>query len=117
MTLPLNKETLEQAYEFLRVTPPFNRWNLPDGEDVKFVVIRDRDTAGWHKMVDGKHIIGISRGSIGRTHSLMEVMAHEMCHAHQRETNMETKNSEHNAAFRKLAAMVCKIHGYDPLLF
>lgn len=117
VTLPLDKETLEASYDYLRTTPPFSRWNLPDGEDVKFEVVRDRDIAGWHKMVNGKHIIGISSGSIGRTHSLMEVMAHEMCHAHQRETNMETKKSEHNAAFRKLAVLVCKFHGFDPLLF
>jgi hypothetical protein len=117
MTLPLTAEILEACYEFLRTTPPFRSWHLPESEDVKFQIVRDRKTAGWHKMDNRKHIIGISRGAIGRTHSLVEVMAHEMCHAHQRETNMETKNAEHNAAFKKLAERVCKIHGFDPLLF
>jgi hypothetical protein len=117
MTLPLTVEMLALSYDYLCATPPFSKWNLPPAEDVKFVIIKDRQTAGWHKMDGGKHIIGISRGAIGRTHSLMEVMAHEMIHAHQRETNMETKGSDHNAAFRKLAARVCRIHGFDPQLF
>lgn len=117
MTLPLTPEMLETCYEFLKACPPFKSWGLPDSEDVKFQVVRDPNTAGWHKMVGDKHIIGISTGAIGRTFSLVEVMAHEMIHAHQRETNMETKGSEHNAAFKKLAERVCRYHGFDPLLF
>ena len=117
MTLPLTPEMMACAYEYFCHTPPFNKWNLPASEDVKFVVVRDPNTAGWHKMVDDKHIIGLSRGAIGRTHSLMEVMAHEMIHAHQRETNMETKGAAHNAAFLKLAKRVCDVHGFDPKLF
>lgn len=117
MTLPLNPEMLAAAYDYFSSSAPFNRWNLPASEEVKFTVIRDPKTAGWHKMAGGKHIIGISTGAIGRTHSLMETMAHEMIHAHQRETNMETKGSGHNAAFNKLAAQVCAVHGFDPKLF
>lgn len=117
MTLPLNKEMLARAYEYFRATKPFNRMDLPPAEMVKFIVIRDPHTAGYHKMLGSKHIIGISSGVIGRTHSLMEVVSHEMLHAYQRETSMETKGAEHNAAFKKLAARVCKIHGFDPLLF
>lgn len=117
MTLPLSVGMLSHAYDYLCSTPPFSKWNLPLSEEVRFVVVKDPNTAGWHKMDCDKHIIGISSGSIGRTQSLMEVMAHEMIHAHQRETSMETKGAKHNAAFMKLAARVCKIHGFDPLLF
>lgn len=117
MALPLNAEMLAHAYDYFCSSSPFNKWNLPPSEEVKFVVIRDPHTAGYHKMIGDKHIIGISTGAIGRTHSLMEVMAHEMIHAHQRETSMETKGSAHNAAFNKLAANVCRVHGFDPLLF
>jgi hypothetical protein len=108
---------LAAAYDYFAASVPFNSWNLPPSEEVKFIVIRDPHTAGYHKMVDGKHIIGISSGSIGRTYSLMEVMAHEMIHTHQRETSMETKGAVHNSAFQKLAERVCKVHGFDPLLF
>lgn|SRR5665811_1638251 len=117
MPLPLNAEILARAYDYLCSCPPFNKWNLPPSEDVSFKVVRDRNTAGWHKMVADKHIIGISSGAIGRTQSLIEVMAHEMIHAHQRETSMETKGANHNAAFIKLAARVSNIHGFDPKLF
>jgi hypothetical protein len=117
MALPLNAEMLASAYDYFCATPPFNKWNLPPSEEVSFKVVRDPHTAGWHKMVGDKHIIGISSGAIGRTHSLMEVMAHELIHAHQRETAMETKGAVHNAAFNKLAARVCAIHGFDAKLF
>lgn len=117
MTLPLNHEILAAAYDYLRATPPFRDWNLPEAEDVKFVVIRDPKTAGWHKITRGKDFIGVSSGCIGRTHSLMEVMAHEMIHLHQRDVCMDTRGVEHNAAFKKLVLKVAKFHGFDPLLF
>jgi hypothetical protein len=43
-------------------------------------------------------------------------MAHEMIHLHQRVTGMEN-SAQHNAAFRKLAAHVCRLHGFDPKAF
>jgi hypothetical protein len=47
----------------------------------------------------------------------MAVMAHEMVHLHQRDVCMETPGAQHNAAFNKLAAKVCRLHGFDPKLF
>lgn len=117
MTLPLNHETLAAAYDYLRATPPFRDWNLPEAEDVKFVITRSTVVAGTHSIRDGKDVIGVSSGCIGRTGSLMELMAHEMIHMHQREVCMETRGVEHNAAFKKLGAKVSKIHGFDPMLF
>lgn len=115
--LPLNHEILASAYDYLRTTPPFRDWNLPESEDVRFVVIRSEDTAGWHAIRNGRDVIGISSKCIGRTSSLMEVMAHEMLHLHQRKVAMETRGVIHNTAFKKLGAKVSAIHGFDPMLF
>lgn len=117
MSLPLTPETLEAAYEYLRTTPPFSSWNLPEGEDVKFVVIKSKTDAGWHKVENGKDIIAASEACIGRTLSLLELMAHEMVHMHQRDVKTETPGVTHNRSFTLLAKRVCRFHGFDPKLF
>lgn len=95
---------------------------MPDADDVIFKVTRSRKVLGMARYYVGRpqpspsYELEVSEHFIGRTHSLMELVAHEMIHIHQRETRME-KGGEHNAAFKKLAAMVCKHHGFDPKLF
>ena len=46
--------------------------------------------------------------------SVVWVMAHEMLHLHQANVGMESAPTTHNAAFRKLGTLICKIHGYAP---
>lgn len=117
MSLPLTCDTLRAAYNYLNETPPFNKWNLPDGDDVDFQIIRSKTTAGWHKITNGKDIIAASSYVIGRTQSLLELMAHEMVHLHQRSIGTETSGVTHNRAFWAMSAQVCKYHGFDPKLF
>lgn len=117
MTLPLNREVLQGAYDYLRATEPFCRWNLPDGEDISFKVIRSLVDRGQYYRVDGKHTISISSSCIGRSSSLMEIMAHEMIHLHEREARFDRADVEHTRAFKKLALRVCAIHGFDSKLF
>lgn len=116
MSLKLTPESLRASYAYLRTTPPFNRWRMPQPDEVVFKVGRDRHTRGWIVCEPGKATITISENCIGQTASLMAVMAHEMLHLYQRETNMET-GAEHNAAFWQLANRVCKHHGFDRKLF
>jgi hypothetical protein len=40
-----------------------------------------------------------------------------MIHLHQMRWKLETANTEHNADFRKRAARVCRLHGFDPKVF
>lgn len=120
MTLPLNKETLAAAYDYLRTTPPFNRWNLPDSEDVVFTVGRTEADYGWYHKKGDRHTITASAGKIGHTQTLIEFLGHEMVHLHLELTGMESRSGgayTHNHAFRKCAAQVCKAHGFDPKSF
>ena len=117
MTLPLTPETLAAAYDYLATTPPFNKWSLPDSDEIKFVVGRFRDTFATYQW-DGKHsqhIITMSAVAIGQTTTLMQTLAHEMIHLHLEESKMESRGSTntHNLWFRKFAAQVCKYHGWD----
>ena len=115
MALHLTPAILRAAYDFLNHTLPFRRWNLPDGEDVKFHVVRDPALRGWYK--PGPHRIAVSSNCIGRTFSLIEVMAHEMVHLAERHVGICREDVQHSTAFKKLADRVCKVHGFDPKLF
>lgn len=119
MTLPLTPDTLKAAYDFLCTTPPFSKWNMPDSEDVVFEVGKDPSMRGWHYSDDGhgRHKIVISKRTIGQAIWLLMTMAHEMIHVHQHETKSHTKGAEHNGAFHKWAAQVCKVHAFDPKMF
>lgn len=119
-TLPLTPETLAGAYDYLCTTPPFNKWNLPDSEDVVFKLSRRKREAGRYQWDGERHTIAASIYAIAHTVSLMRFMAHEMVHLHLEATRMESRSGGtdvHNAAFRKFAAHVCKVHGFDPKAF
>ena len=116
MTLPLTPDTLRAAYDYLATTPPFSRWNLPDGEDVVFRVVRSLELRGWYRLHKGRHVIGVSRNCIGTTDSLMRVMAHEMVHLHEENVGA-CGSGQHSAAFHRWAGQICRRHRFDPLLF
>ena len=113
--LPLTPEVLAAAYDYLASTAPFNRWNLPDSDDITFRVVKSRKMFAQY-VYDGTHTIEGSSGTVGHTATLLESMGHEMVHVHLRQTGMESRSHNpnvHNLPFRKLAARVCAVHGFD----
>lgn len=114
MTLRLTPSILVAAYEYLRSTPPFHRWKLPEADDVEFHVIRDATIYGDCDLVDDQHIIRISTGRVGRTQSLIESMAHEIVHVYLDRRGVK---AHHGADFRRCAARICRVHGFDPKTF
>ena len=119
--VPLNVETLQAAYAYLSTTPPFSKWNMPDSEDVVFVVERNSSVYGqyWNMGTRKKplHHISASIKKISHTITLIELMAHEMLHLHQDRTRQATAGVEHNAAFLRDAEKICAVHGFDPRSF
>ncbi|TXH46983.1 MAG: hypothetical protein E6Q97_28260 [Desulfurellales bacterium] len=122
MSLLLNKAMMVAAYEFFAASKPFCDWNLPDAEEVEFVIAKTPSLYGWHQVeVTGrgktrklKHYITISIGRNGHTDTFMRTMAHEMVHLVD-DQNCLSRNAEHGPAFKKLAREVAKHHGFDPL--
>ena len=115
MTLKLTPEVLRGAYTYLTETEPFCKWNLPDPEEMFFKVDRHQSRYGCAVGDEkGHHMICVSSVFVGQTLSLMETVAHEMVHIHQAQAKM---TMDHGLAFRKFAAHVCKVHGFDPKLF
>lgn len=116
MKLVLTVEMLRAAYDLLNITPPFIEWNLPDGEDVIFQVKHYKDTWGTYSKIGKRHEICISTACMSNLQNLIETMAHEMIHLHERQAKARTAN-HHSKAFRKWAEQVCSIHGFDPKAF
>jgi hypothetical protein len=118
MPLPLNAEMVERAYRYLCCTPPFHRWRMPS--DVKFRVKKlQRDYASYQW--DGaRHVITISASAVGHSETLLQKLSHEMIHMRLEETGRESRRGgqdTHNAEFRRMAAIVCRHHGFDPKAF
>lgn len=112
MSLSFTPDTLRAAYDFLCETPPFNHWNLPDGDDVEFRVVRDRARFGWYLYENRRHIVALSSSLIGQTDTLMRIMAHEMVHVHERHSGA-CSPGHHGKTFNRFSAQVCKHHGFD----
>lgn len=115
MTLPLTKDMLRAAYNYLNETPPFNKWNLPDGDDVTFQVADDKGHHAWLTTGRAKRpVLAVSRASVGHTITLMSSVAHEMAHLYQYRSGMPLT---HGPVFKKLAAEISAFHGFDPKSF
>lgn len=117
MSFVLTRDTLRAAYDLLQETQPFCRWNLPDSDDVVFRVARSHNNFGWHTFDGVQHGIAISAATVGTLDTLLKTMAHEMIHVHEHSTRSCKSNTEHSAAFKRWAAQVSKIHGFDPKSF
>ena len=121
--MTLTEDILRAAYAYLAETPPFNKWNLPDAEDVKFVVgTRGRDQGECRTVVYSQgtpdercdFTIMISKWHHNYTFTLLQTMAHEMVHVHQRHNCINRGKRSHGTDFKALALEVCECHGFDP---
>jgi hypothetical protein len=129
MTLRITPAVLEAAYTLLRATAPFNRWKLPPADDVVFRVVRrvgnNPDIWAQHlserqvnkpKIAKGRHLIDVNETKVATLATLIPLMAHEIVHI--RESMLISYTGEaHGATFKKLAAEVCRHHGFDPRAF
>lgn len=116
MTLPLTREMLAAAYDFLVMTPPFNSWNLPPSDEIAFKVTRSRRWFARYRWDGKRHTIEISGNAVAHSDTLLAKLSHEMVHLHLEELGMDGRGTAdtHSGAFRHLAEEVCAVHGFDP---
>jgi hypothetical protein len=114
MSLRLTPDVLAAAYDFLRSTPPFKGWRLPESDDVGFHVVRDPNMYADFGMEGGCPVIRVSEAKNGHVATLLATMGHEMCHLRQ---ELIGDRGHHTAAFKRMAAAVCRAHGFDPKTF
>lgn len=114
MTLHITPKLIEHAYELLRATQPFKKWKLPPADALGFKVTAQGDRYGHYN--DGKpqghwpHI-AISTVHVKDLKTLLEVLAHEMVHIRQGQLGRDV--ADHGRVFKRLAAQVCKRHGFS----
>ena len=115
----LTHETLAACYDFLNLTPPFASWGLPDSDDVLFKVGKFRTHFAHYQWDGRRHTITVSTNAVGHTHTLIEKMAHEMVHLRLEMLGLDDRGTKdtHSVAFRRLAAIVTREHGFDPKAF
>lgn len=112
MTLHLTPDLIEAVYELLRATPPFRRWKLPHADDVEFHVIKSGAIDGDCAYDGDRFTIRLSADRHSMLASTIATMAHEMCHM-----RYPRDRAHHGKLFKRLAAQVCAVHGFDPKTF
>lgn len=117
--LHLTRPLLRATYEYLRETKPFVDWNLPEGDDVAFRVMKNKKLLGLFQVWDDEPNlrIKISEYTVGHTVTLMATMAHEMVHLFMHLTEQDLYEPDHGPTFAALGKLVCDEHGFDPKLF
>ncbi len=113
--LKLNLDMLAHAYDYLNCQPPFASWNLPHSEDLRFF-IKQKPLYAMCQPVNDTYHITFSPRLVGSHNTLISTMAHEMIHVHMDQTCGHAKNF-HDRTFQRVADRVCKIHGFDRLIF
>jgi hypothetical protein len=114
MTLKLTPDMLAAAYDFLRATEPFRGRKLPHSDEVGFHVVRDDSLSADFGVEQGVPFIRVSEASNGHVATLLATLAHEMIHLHQHLTG---DREHHGPRFQRMAARVCRAHGFDPKTF
>jgi hypothetical protein len=114
----MTPELLETSYRLLLGTLPFRRWKLPHPDKIEFSVSLHRDRLAHHRAYCaprlGEHEIVVSAREVKDLVTLTRCMAHEMVHIRQDILRMK---DHHGAGFKKLAALVCRRHGFDVTTF
>lgn len=119
MSFKLSPELLAATYASLRLCAPFSRWKLPLTADMDFRVTRHADRFGHYTryMRTDHHIIAASQKHCTTYGAMVETMAHEMIHLAQAIHKTEPRKPGHNADFRKRAARVCSLLGFEIATF
>lgn len=114
MTLRLTPDMLAAGYDFLRTTAPFSRWRLPEAEELGFHVVRQASLSADFGVEEGIPFIRVSEANNGHTATLLASLAYEMIHLRQHLTG---DRELHGPRFRRMAALICATHGFDPKIF
>jgi len=116
--MKLTSTILKNIYKMLVICEPFDKWDMPLAEQIKFIVDHDPDTMGTFLYDDGadkyEHVITISAARCGFLDTVIRTMAHEMIHASRWNTSTAAWQ-KHDKTFRHRAKLVADELGFDPL--
>jgi hypothetical protein len=116
--IQLTSTILKNIYTMLVVCEPFDKWDMPLPETIKFIVDHDPETMGTYLHDDGadkyEHVITISAARCGFLETAIRTMAHEMIHASRWNTSTAAWQ-KHDKTFKHRALLVSQSLGFDPL--
>jgi hypothetical protein len=114
--MKLTPAILRNLYSAIYCMKPFDRWDMPLPESVKWIVDEDPEQMGTYFYSDGdddyEHIITISRKRCGHLSTVIRVMLHECVHMSRWKT---PRWNHHDAEFRRRTKVICEELGFDPL--
>lgn len=112
--IPVTADSIRSVYVLLQSLPPFNRWGLPPSTKLTFYVVPFKSE---HAEYDpNKKTIRVSTARVSTFLSLLQAVAHEMCHVRQDVSNRYPVKNVHNEEFKRYARQVCKHFPFlDPL--
>jgi len=113
--MKLTPAILRNLYGALYCMKPFDRWDMPLPENVKWVVDDDPEQMGTYLYSDSdyyEHTITISTKRCGHLSTVIRVLLHECVHMSRWKTS---KWSHHDAVFRSRTKQICDELGFDPL--
>ncbi len=116
MSIKISRAVVEQAYDLLCETTPFLKWNLPPAEAIYFIITRSTKFRGEYEFRFGQHYISVSGKCHETLDSLLQTIAHEMCHMIEKITGVRD-DVQHGKSFQLLADQVCKAHVWDRGMF
>lgn len=105
----LKPQYIKTLYQSFRLLPPFDSYNLPPASKIKFKIIESKEAYGYF---DCEPLV-IEISTLCTSFELvMETLLHEMVHLHLY-LDGKTHYERHDKTFKKIAAKVCKIYGFD----
>lgn len=107
----ITPETMEAVYRLLCTTLPFRRWNLPHPDELGFRVSAHRDRHAHYRNEKGVKEICVSQVHAEGLDKLTQDVGHEMVHLRLDEVG--DSRVHHGPKFQRLAAIVCRRHGWD----
>jgi predicted SprT family Zn-dependent metalloprotease len=102
--LKITPEMLRASYDYLKKVAFHNNRKLPASKNVTFLANRLKNY-GYHLEDDGSHTIWVSRTEAKDITQVLQIMAHEMCHAVLVE-HSEQCGEWHDAQFKALARII-----------
>lgn len=115
--LHMTPDLVEEAYSTLRITKPFDRWRMPHPDQVQFRVLVTRERYGHYRAIqnDPTSVFELAVSTLVTNLDLLHrTVAHEMTHHRQEVLGHRDVHGPH---FQRLAAQVCRHHGFDPAQF
>ena len=112
----LTPRRVAAIYDCLKKFHPFDKWKLPPSCEVEFRATKARGKSGDFTRDLGapldSHRIMVSNVHNRHFITLVQTVAHEMCHQSQDIAGTRT-GTEHNADFMARAKVICDTFGWD----